>query len=328
MFGLNSYLRTTYCYVKDRIEQRGESVLFYNWFGPNFWFRKFILSRGIPCDRNKAIALFSVFGEKFPIAMDRSLVKVFFTGENLHRNEFGFSYQKYSDYLENKHFDLSLAFDYSDASSYLRFPLWILPLIDPENTTEVAIKKLCEKISNHPVSEIDSRRFCSVVSGHDPNGLRKNIYDSLIGIDEISCGGRFMNNTDELKLKFNNDKIRYLEQFKFNICPENSNAPGYVTEKLIEAISSGAIPIYWGSDNDPEPDILNKDAIIFWNRDGDNTKNIEFIRTLHENPQLYKDFYSQARLKPEANVIISQCLDELESRLRALIDAKVDKLKS
>ena len=319
---LKSYLQTIYQYTRDQILQAGEPIQYYNWIGErkDFWFSRFMASRKITCTKNKSIAFFSVFGEKFPIVLDRSRIKVFYTGENVHRSEFGFSYVNYSDYLQSKKFDLSLAFDYTQSDSYLRFPLWILYFINPDDTSEGAIKKICEKLSNHSIEDVDSRRFCSMVSGHDPNGLRREIHDSLIGFDEISCGGRFMNNTDELKLKFDNNKIRYLEQFKFNICPENSDASGYVTEKIMESISSGSIPVYWGSGNNPEPDILNKDAIIFWNKAGDNTRNVELIRTLHEKPQLYKDFYSQARLKPDANVIISQWLDELEERLRILIN--------
>lgn len=317
------YLQTSCRYIKDRFEQSGESVQFYNWIGESFWFRKFIHSRKISYDQNKKIAFFSVFGEKFPISIDRSPVKVFFTGENLHRNEFGFSYQNYSGYLQNKHLDLSLGFDYVDDDSYLRFPLWILYFVNPEDTGESAIKKLCEKWSDHHFEEnIHLKRFCSLVSGHDPNGLRQEVYDSLIDIDDVSCGGRFLNNTDELKRVYNNDKIRYLQQFKFNICPENSNAPGYVTEKLMEAVFSGAIPVYWGSDNNPEPEFLNRDAIIFWNKGGDNTENINLIRSLHRNPELYEDFYSMPRLKPNAPEYLSEMLWNLETKFRKLLSEK------
>ena len=321
---VKSIVKTTYQYIKDQRSQAGEPVRFYNWIGDikDNWFRKFIASRNIPCSHDKTIAFFSVFGDLFPIAMDKSRVKVFFTGENIHRNEFGFSFQNYSGYLQNKHFDLSLAFDYVESDSYLRFPLWILYFVDPEKTDSDSLKELCRKFSDHSGKETDSKRFCSVVSGHDPNGLRREIYDSLTEIDSISCGGRFLNNTDELKQVFKNNKCHYLEQFKFNICPENSDAPGYVTEKLMEAIFSGALPIYWGSDNNPEPKILNKDAIIFWNKGGDNTENIRLIRSLQQDPQLYRKFYAQPRLLPDADKVINQYLDELEERLRVLISTK------
>ncbi len=315
----------TYCnYLKDRKSQRGECIRFYNWIGESngFWMKKFIESRKIPFSTKQSIAFFSVFGEKFLIKTDSSKVKVFFTGENVHRSEHGFSFQSYENYALDSGIDLALGFDYEESDSYLRFPLWLFYLFNPEDTTLSGIKKVCNKLSDHSREETNSKRFCSLVSGHDPNGLRKEIYDSLHFIDEVSCGGRFMNNTDELKRIYNNNKIHYLEQFKFNICPENSNTSGYVTEKIMEAIMSGAIPIYWGSDNHPEREILNQDAIIFWNKEGDNAKNIELINSLHQTPAMYKEFYSQPRLKPDAAEVIYEIFSNFESKLRKLASSK------
>ncbi len=321
MYKIKSYLQTTYNYIKDKNVQSGKPVRFYNWIGEvgGYWFERFIRSRNIPCHTNNTIAFFSVFGDLFPISFDNARVKVFYTGENLHRNEFGFSYQGYSGCLQSHKLDLSLGFDYLKSESYLRFPLWILYFVDPMATDSLSIKEMCDRISNRLIDNDNSKRFCSLVSGHDPNGLRKEIYESLIDIDEISCGGSFLNNSSELKDVFGNDKIRYLEQFKFNICPENSNASGYVTEKIMGAVSSGAIPVYWGADNNPEPEFLNKDAIIFWNKGEDNVKNINLIRSLNQNARLYREFYSIPRLMPEAAEYLNEIFLELEMKLRKLI---------
>jgi len=47
---------------------------------------------------------------------------------------------------------------------------------------------------------------------------------------------------------------------KFILAMENCKVNGYVTEKIINAFYSGAIPIYWGSDNINE--LFNKEAFI------------------------------------------------------------------
>ena len=39
----------------------------------------------------------------------------------------------------------------------------------------------------------------------------------------------------------------FFSQYRFVLCMENFNDPGYVTEKLLNALLSGAIPIYYGS---------------------------------------------------------------------------------
>jgi hypothetical protein len=42
-------------------------------------------------------------------------------------------------------------------------------------------------------------------------------------------------------------KRHTLSKYKFNICFENMSYPGYVTEKIIDAILAGTIPVYWGA---------------------------------------------------------------------------------
>jgi len=43
------------------------------------------------------------------------------------------------------------------------------------------------------------------------------------------------------------DKFKTIAEYKFNFCPENSRFNGYVTEKIIDAMTCGNIPIYLGA---------------------------------------------------------------------------------
>jgi hypothetical protein len=47
------------------------------------------------------------------------------------------------------------------------------------------------------------------------------------------------------------DKFATIRNYKFTICFENSIFPGYVTEKIFDAIFAGSVPIYYGA-----PDII------------------------------------------------------------------------
>ena len=93
---------------------------------------------------------------------------------------------------------------------------------------------------------------------------------------------------------------------------------GYVTEKLFHCIGSGCIPIYWGAAGNPEPDILNHNAILFWNNEGDNTALLRQIEELNNNPSLYKDFFEQPRLQPGAWQVVARHFSNLEDRLRQI----------
>ncbi|WP_222986950.1 glycosyltransferase [Psittacicella melopsittaci] len=74
---------------------------------------------------------------------------------------------------------------------------------------------------------------------------------------------KFRRNTNDLQELYHDDKIAYSKNFRFMICPENSYAPGYVTEKIIEAMAAGCIPIYWGG-IETELDYFNAKAILFY----------------------------------------------------------------
>jgi len=48
------------------------------------------------------------------------------------------------------------------------------------------------------------------------------------------------------------EKLPVLSQYKFTFCLENSVFPGYVTEKIFDAMFAGSVPVYLGA-----PDVLN-----------------------------------------------------------------------
>lgn len=61
------------------------------------------------------------------------------------------------------------------------------------------------------------------------------------------------------------DKLATMGCYKFALCFENIEFPGYVTEKLIDCLVAGVVPIYWGAPNIREyvPDSCFIDARKF-----------------------------------------------------------------
>ena len=77
-----------------------------------------------------------------------------------------------------------------------------------------------------------------------------------------SCYGKYPN-TRVTKIKGgwnDNDLINFYKNYKFVIAMENKCTNGYITEKIVNAFYSGAIPIYWGSSN--INNFFNKNAFI------------------------------------------------------------------
>ncbi len=164
------------------------------------------------------------------------------------------------------------------------------------------------------------KRECICINNHDAFGLRTKIADDLNGMFDITYAGRWRNNTSELWDKYGNDKLKYMNLFKFNICPENMDSPYYCTEKIFDSFRAGCIPIYAGALNNPEPDVINKDAVIFWNLDGDNTDNIKLIKKLNTDDNFYDKFMQQEKLLPSAAEYVYDRFIKLENKFKEILD--------
>lgn len=291
------------------------------------WFTGFLQSRGLLKKYTKAhFVFFSALGSVMLLRVDELLhpfcsnrKRIFFSGENINHPVF----KDYHDNLINRpSVDLSLGFDFIDSQCYLRFPIWLLEMFPPQSTVE-DIRCICNSLS-HQQLESFRNRFCALVSGTstwlgtDSLKMRTHMVQQLNAIAPVDCAGKLLHNTDELKERFGDNKVEYLKRYRFYICPENASVEGYVTEKLFHCIGSGCIPIYWGACGNPEPDVLNRDAILFWNPDGDNEALLKQIAELEGNSALYRDFFEQPRLKDDAWQIIVNYFESLEQHLNNL----------
>lgn len=302
-------------------------IIYYNWWNKQpvdeIWFSTFLHNRDYTKRFPKARFVFlSSLGNINLLRLDtlahpfsHNRKHLYFNGENNHHPNFA---PYLHNLLDHSSIDLSLGFDYTDDPRYMRFPLWILEMFPPEST-EKDIRRICDQLS-HQHLEASRNRFCALVSGNrgpdDPGAiLRTAMVQQLNAIDTVDCAGKLLHNTDELKTKFNDNKAEFLKQYKFYICPENASVEGYVTEKVFHAIGSGCIPIYWGANGNPEPDVLNHDAILFWNPDGDNTGLLKQIEALQSNDKLYREFFEQPRLKNNAWQVITGYFNSLEKHI-------------
>ena len=107
-------------------------------------------------------------------------------------------------------------------------------------------------------------KFCSVLTNNDM-GLRKEAYPKFInfGIDNgllVESRGRAFTNMGPPIEGNEKNKLDYIDEFSFNLCFDNGESAGWITEKIIHPLYKGVIPIYWGC-----PDVgeeFNEDAFI------------------------------------------------------------------
>ena len=291
-------------------------IRFFNFWeqdNPDMWFYRFIKSRRLLDGKDKKVCFFSTFGPRNLIKKAKGDVNVFFTGENLKRGDFTL----YTDhFLNEKTIDLALGFELFEDIRYMRFPLWLMYMFSPDADDET-IKRRCLEL-RYP-QKGRHLKFASHISRDDSLGIRTEMCNELSKIRVVDCAGKLLHNCDDLWKVYSDDKMSFISEYKFSICPENSNCAGYVTEKVFQAIDAGCVPIYWGSYNNPEPEVLNRDAILFWEKDGDNSKTIDLVARLEESPTLFKEFSQQARLKDGAEDFVLNAVHNLERRVKELI---------
>jgi len=298
---------------RRQIRQNGQSdIRLLNWWTEDntsrLWLKRFLEVRGIT--KGRTVDICSLFGPRRVLGWSDADIRIFFSGENLHLSR----WSHFADYMLSgpNPFDLGLGFDYFEDDHYLRFPLWIMYLFPPD-ATEQDIARICSEL-RYPQGNT-GKKFCSLISRWDPSGVRGSIHEALSPFGHIDCPSAFLHNDDSLITQFQDNKSEYLKQYKFNICPENSNAMGYTTEKIFESISSGCIPIYSGSMGHPEPEIINRDAVLIWKDGGDNSELISTVEHLNSDERAYQEFASQPRLVEGAEEWVIGKFEELERRI-------------
>jgi hypothetical protein len=134
-------------------------------------------------------------------------------------------------------FDIFLSHDldrYDGRNLYL--PIWATRLgVDIENSI-LEQKKL---LLGRDIIMNQREGVCAVISNPEP--IRMAFLKELQKHTPVDIYGAFA--------KPLNDKKTVMSQYRINICFENNEFPGYVTEKSIEAWKYGCVPVWRGLDS-------------------------------------------------------------------------------
>ena len=245
----------------------------------------------------------------------RAPMKLFYTEENTHVQD-SYWQQHENVWIKEPSLALTMGFDYAEHPKYLRFPYWLEHMFAPE----VSKEQITAFVEKYNISKDSAKRVkdCAFVCKKDYFGDRAQMADLVAQIMPMSYPSDFRHNDDDMRGQFKDDKIAYLRQFRFNLCPENTNNRGYVTEKIFEAIKAGCVPIYWGNEGYAEPDILNPKAIVYLDKDKPE-EGLALLRKLYEDPIVYEEFASQPRFLPGAVDKIYAYYERMEEKLREVL---------
>ncbi|MBI4757369.1 MAG: glycosyltransferase [Betaproteobacteria bacterium] len=160
---------------------------------------------------------FSWFGRSH---LAHDCVRIYYTGEN-DRPDFNVC-------------DYAFSFDFNDHPNHYRLPLYALYL---------ALDQLVKKDWDAERLLAEKTGFCSFVISNPACRKRNRFFEKLSRYRPVDSGGRFMNNVGGPVP----DKLEFIRRHKFVIAFENESHPGYTTEKIVEPMQVGSLPIYWGN---------------------------------------------------------------------------------
>ena len=160
---------------------------------------------------------------------------------------------------------------------YFKYPsfIWRLNILRNYN-----IEKIRKEVLNSPIRT----KFCAAVISNNRSYayFRINFIKILNNYKKVDTGGLSFNNING---KVDN-KIEFLSSYKFSIAMENSEGDGYISEKIIESLLSGTIPIYYGDYMIDE--FINPNVYILIKGEKDIPKKIEYIKKIDSDDILYK----------------------------------------
>ncbi|MBM5815123.1 MAG: hypothetical protein FJ083_00615 [Cyanobacteria bacterium K_Offshore_surface_m2_239] len=204
--------------------------------------------------------------------------KLFYTGENVKPNE--------------SQCDFSISFQPTTERN-LRLPVYLYHawyqsrgLGLPEGVDSM-LQILLDRVKGPRFSE-PRDRFCSFIFGNGKPKRRNEFFHALQAYKPVDSAGKWMNNTGYTV----ENKIKFLRYYKFNIAFENESSPGYTTEKILDPLLSGSIPIYWGNPDVAED--FSPDSYINSMDYSSDEEVVEVIKAIDQNDDLFRQYQQAA----------------------------------
>lgn len=277
--------------------------------------------KGIQCDNNNItpnVLIFGPFSNNWK-KIATSIPKVFLSSENI-------------QHAEDDSISLYLTSNTNEDDKHLRIPVW-MTFIDwfSTETTLTSLNVYDNPIripihfalTPHKVSYSDRNEFCGFVVSNPICTFRNNTFHTINSYKRVNSGGGLFNNIGErLHLKYAGggcgdiSKYEFFSNHKFAISFENSQASGYITEKVLHSKMAGCIPLYWGDIN-TDIDFV-KDSFINVSNIIDPKDVLKIIKELENDPDRCNRIASTPILNEEKKQKALRILSNMSQRILRL----------
>lgn len=173
-------------------------------------------------------------------------------------------------------------------SAFLYYPFYALSLF--EHRPVISPTSLLKPATLDPPALLAQKtRFCAFMYSHDVD-FRVQLFDDVNRYRPVDALGKSRNNqvrpdTDRGNPLYMDSAVAKYRPYKFVICCENKRFPGYVTEKIINAMLAHAIPIYLGA-----PDVashFNPRSFIDVGAFPSRAAALEYIQKVDQDDEMY-----------------------------------------
>ena len=241
---------------------------------------------------------FSCYGKDY---LKFKCIRIFFASENMRPDFFQCDY--------------AISFDYIKRRNHFRFPLYQL-YIDGHGYYEKLVKKVT--IEEARVIWRQKSKFCCMLVSNPNSKKRIEFFHALSAIMPVDSGGRYLNNIGYQV----EDKMAFIKDYKFVFAFENSNYPGYTTEKILEPLVVKSIPIFWG--NEYVGNDFNKDSFINLDDDSGFQQCIDRILLLNDNEDMAVKMIMEERFTNPENEHV-QAMEAVSTFLKEIFINKKSK---
>jgi hypothetical protein len=203
--------------------------------------------------------------------------------------------------------DYSISFDLNiKSSAHFRLPYW-MEMIDwshegvignknPRYGPLLKIERLMQPLGN----DFLKRNWGAAFLSSHIREPRKTLFDAVQKAIPVTGFGAHFNKNIEDHHHSGFLKHVLLQDFAFNLCPENGMYPGYYTEKIPEAFYAQCLPITWADENvmvDFNPNAFINLAPMAW-------CNYEPLHEILNSHQQLNSFAHQALILKNPSILL------------------------
>jgi hypothetical protein len=181
---------------------------------------------------NASILFESIFGTRSFLKYKTWQATILFTGE-----------AEYFNLKTVEEFDCVLGFE-DTHNNFVKCPLFTIYLL-----TNPSILKEIEA-ADRPIPSKIPPNYASIILSNGYHGKeRLEFFNTVKCAMPVFSGGKYENNVGfAVPGSYNStEMVDFYKRGKFAITMENNDKPYYITEKLVNGLRAGVIPVYWGT---------------------------------------------------------------------------------